>query len=327
MYNPLKRVIYTISIIQILATACSKKTTEPKPEQKAMVKQNDQVGSAAVDGGIDDVNDIINNGIGGGNKAREDAYNLPCGVVSIDSSTVNGSRKVYKVKYGSQTPCGYKYKSGQISFQLSNGTSFSQPGAVFTITYTDYSVKILANDDVVTINGTLRITNQSGGFVWQAVTNDAIITHKVRGTFNVLYANNEVRRRDYFRLKTWSSANGWAGLTFQLDSDTTINSIKISEIGKTYEGNYDFQTEIVNPLVWSNCGNSFAGPYVLKVGKGKMNVAVPGVSPTYFEVEAGYKVDATNISSSPVRSNDCDANAYKINTVIGTTTSTQYQLY
>src|SRR6187402_1238425 len=82
----------------ILLTSCIKKKADPAPE----VKQNDQQASVAADAAMDDVNDFINNHIGGGSGqtgSRIAAYNLPCGIVKVDSVT-NGTRKVYTFNYG-----------------------------------------------------------------------------------------------------------------------------------------------------------------------------------------------------------------------------------
>lgn len=306
----------------IVITGCKKKETEPA------VKQNDQTGSAAMDGSMDDVNDYISNNIGGGSNkaARVAAYNLPCGIIRVDS-TGTGSKKAYSLHYGNQTPCGYKRKSGDITFQLIKGNRFDSTGAVFAINYINYKVEALANGDVVTLNGTLYVTNLNGGFIWQTVVQSKTIEHTIRGTLTITYGNNQMRERKYYQHRTWASSNGWAGLTFSVSGDTTIASIKISETGKTYEGNYDYQTQILTTFFWSNCGTTYAGPYVLKTGLAKMNVSVPNISPAYFQIEAGYYEDPNNSGATPLAASDCSSNAYKITTQIGTTTTTQFQLY
>lgn len=328
---------------------CKKKEKEEPMEEKTPAKQSDQSGSAAADGAIDDVNDYINNNLGGGSNKRLDNdanarleatdYRLPCGVVRVDTSTKAANGQIlYKMVYGNNpnSNCGpnnYKKKSGDVSFQLINGAKFNEKGAQFKLTFSNYTVEILSNGDIVILNGYILVTNVSGGYVWQTVTNNATIQHRVRGSFEIKYANGAIRKRDYFQLRTWSSTstvpNDWGGLTYTVAGDTTINNIpKISETGKTLENNLDFQTSISEDYSWKNCSPnaSWVGPYVLYKGRARMNVTAP-ISPAYFDVEAGYNYDYNSTTSAPTKVGDCSSNAYKIVIVIGTATSTQYQLY
>jgi hypothetical protein len=320
-----RSVLFISLLLGLIVTSCKKKETTPTTP----VTQSDQSGSSAADAAIDDVNDFINNSIGGGSNqnttARIAAYNLPCGIIRVDSSGT--ARKLYTLNYGNQTPCGYQKKGGQVSFQLVSGSRYDSAGAVFSITYINYTLEGEANGDIVTLNGTLYFTNISGGYVWQSVVQSKTIQHSVRGAFTVTYANNEMRQRNYYQRRTWSSTGGWAGLNFTVAGDTTIDNIKISEIGKTYDGNYDYQTQMLTAFSWSNCGTTYAGPYVLKNGDAKLNVIVPGISVAYFEVQAGYFDNTADASSTPTAVSDCTSNAYKITSTIGTTTTTQFQLY
>lgn len=324
----MKKLIFALPLsMLIIFTSCKKDKTD-EVDSKA-VKQSDASGSAEVDEGIDQVNDMINNKIGGGSNVRVAAYNLPCGVVSVDSSTTDNGKKVYKLNYGNMTKCGYKYKSGEISFVLKNGNAFSEAGAIFQTTFTNYKVEVLATGSVVTLNGTLQVTNVNGGFVWQVITNSStVVTHKLRGSINITYANGEIRNRKYFQLRTFkNTSSGWAGFALEIDGDSLVASDNISETGQTYDGNYDFFTAISQPFTWSNCGTTWAGPYLLKDGNARMNVTVPNITPTYIDVDAGFDWDYANGATSATEVNNCDANAYRITTVIGTKTVTSYQLY
>jgi vacuolar-type H+-ATPase subunit H len=134
--KPMKKINLIVFLLIVsgftVMTGCKKKKKDPEPE-KTFVKPNDQQGSAEADEAIANANDLINNKIGDGANQRRSAYNLPCGVVSVDSSTTSGGNKVYKMNYGNQTPCGYKYKSGEVSFVLTNGTAFNQAGSLSRI--------------------------------------------------------------------------------------------------------------------------------------------------------------------------------------------------
>ena len=311
---------YLFYFVCFLAS-CNKKPVEPLP------KQNDQTASAATDASIEDINGFINYKIGGLSNAtaRIAAYNLPCGVIKIDSIKT-GNKKIYSFQYGNQTLCGYKRKSGQINFQLINGNKFDSIGSKYTIEFINYKVEALANGDNIILNGKLIITNLQGGFIWQAVYQSKVIQHAIRGKLMITYGNGSIREREYFQKRTWSSTSGWSGLKYSVEGDTNIYNIKVLEIGKTYEGNYSYQTQLLKIFTWSNCGTDFYGPYILKVGEAKMNINIPNVTPSYFKIEAGYFRDP-NLQTDFILSNDCLSNAYKITTQVGTTTNTQYQYY
>ena len=324
------RFIGTCLLATAIFSGCDKKEVEPKKMTNS--KTSDQAASSEVDEALDHVNDVINNRVGGGSYQRVAAYNLPCGVVSIDSSTNNGGgHKIYAMHYGNQTPCGYKYKSGDISFSLQNAATFDVAGAEFLVTFANYTVEVRATGSIVVLNGTITTTNVSGGYIWQAVTSAASITHKIRGTLAVTYSDGTIRSRSYFQQRVWDNtigANSWPGLRLTVSGDTTINAVSgISETGKTYDGNYSYTTQIQTPFVWSNCGSTYAGPYLLKTAHARMDVTIPGVTPAYFDVEGGYDWDYTNATSTPTLTNNCTTNAYKITIVVGSATQVSYQLY
>jgi hypothetical protein len=322
--------IINLLICLVIFQSCKKKTDPIPAPPPPKAKQSDQAGTAEVDEAMDNVNDLINNKIGGGSNYRMAAYNLPCGVISIDSTTNNtSSQKIYKVNYGGTTPCGYKYKSGQITFELQNGTAFNQAGAIFVIKYIDYTVEVKATGSVIKLNGSSTVTNQSGGYIWQSITASDTIIHKIRGSVNVTFSDNTVRPRNYFQLRTWLSTSppmDWSGLSLSISGDTIVGSSNLIETGKTYDGNYDYKTELLTKFIWKNCGTTWAGPYKLTNGEAKMNVTIPSISPTYIDIDAGYYWDLT-AAGIPTKLNNCTSNAYKITTVIGTTTTSSYQLY
>jgi hypothetical protein len=317
--------IGTCLLASAMISGCTKKEVE-KP--KTTEKPNDQAASQEVDGALNDVNDVINNKIGGGSGQRVASYNLPCGVIKIDSSTNNaGNHKIYQVTYGGQTPCGYKYKSGLVSFALQDSVAFNKQGASFIVTFTNYSVEVIATGGVVTLNGTIKTTNVSGGYIWEPIFNSATtITHKIRGSLNVTYPDNTIRQRNFFQQRQWASTGGWPGLSLTVSGDTTLATSGVSETGYTYDGNYYYETQISTPFVWSNCGTTWAGPYLLKVAHARMNVTVPNITPAYFDVEGGYTWDGNSTSTGSL-TNSCSANAYKIIVSVGTTYQTSYQLY
>ncbi len=341
----MKKIIRSSFFLTLLAfsvlTGCKKDETDPQTNTiPTNLKQNDNTGSTEVDEAISNVNDVISNHIGGGEaNARIAAYDLPCGVVKFDSTETSG-KKTYILKYGDQNKCGYKKKSGDVSFKLESGSHFNDIDARFSITFTNYTVESNATGQSVTVNGTITVTNLTGGYIWQVVIpsdntlHKNAVTHSVRGKFMVTHANEAVRERNYFQRRTWSSTSGWAGLRLTIAGDTTAtlgttSYSNVYETGKTLDGNFDYVSNLGENFLWSNCGSTWAGPYVLVKGKARANVNIPAISPAYFDVQAGYIYNTSNLTATPTTdANLCEANAYKITIEFGTyLKSEQYQLY
>lgn len=319
----LKLISLSLIIIGLsLLSGCTKKVDTPATTNTS---QNDQTGSTEADAGMSDANDYISNKIGGGSNYRVAAYNLPCGIIKVDSTITNGIT-TYNLHYGGQTPCGYKYKSGIISFALQSGTAFNQQNAVCAITFTNYVVTVQATGSTVTLNGTITDKNVSGGYLWQTVVDTITVVHQLRGALQITYANGQIRPLNYYQLRTWKSNGSWQGLSFSVAGDTTINGYtNVYQSGLTYTGSYNYYTQLTSPFTWSYC--SAITSFVLETGEAKMNVTIPGVSNAYVDVAAGYYLNYSNLQSTPEPSNDCLTNAYKITEVFGTTTTTTYQLY
>lgn len=322
-----------VALVLFTTTGC-KKDKDKDDDTTVKSKPNDQQGSTEADNAISDVNDWISNKKGGGtSQTKVSAYTLPCGVVSVDSTetSLGSGIYIYKMKYGNSTSCGinaYKKKSGEVHFKLTNGTAFNTAGAVFTITFVDYAVENTITGIIVTLNGTITVTNTTGGYIWEPVANSSTtVSHKIRGTFIIKYSDGVERSRTYTQLRTWASTGGWAGLSLTIAGDSTISGVSYYEFGRTYENDYEYKTEMVTNFKWSNCGSTWAGPYVLKEAHAKLHVVNPYFATAYFEVEGGYKYDVSNLSATPTLVNDCNTNAYKITTVIGTASTTSYQLY
>lgn len=338
----MKKLIYSMLSVALLSMTLLSSCKKPDPvPPNTKYPQSDQSGSTETDDAIADVNDFISNKVGTGtaNFRTSTTYNLPCGVISVDSVQIPGSSPAtytYTMHYGNQTKCGYKYKSGDVSFALvANGNSFASAGAKYYITFTNYKVEVQATSTNITLNGTLVVTNTTGHYIWETGVNNTPVSHEIRGRITVTYDDGRTRIRNYFQQRDWTSSNSWAGLTLTISGDTTLNNRGsadvVADTGTTYDGNHAFRTVINTPLKWTNCNTSgwvWAGPYVLKDGDATMKVYVPNIAlPANIQVQAGYNWDVNNLSGTPTRPQDCSSNAYKITSSIIGYTSTEYQLY
>lgn len=235
---------------------------------------------------------------------------LPCGIVSVD--TTNGK---YVVNYGSN--CGLKKLSGTITGTLiPDSAKWKDKGAVMKLDYKDYRILFEVNNQTITMNGSIYITNVNGGFIVETILTSKIIERKVRGSLSITFDNGATRKWNVFKKRVYQSSTGKAAdltVTFSGDSGT------IAELGINKAGN-EFVTNITTPFVYQNCNTSgtWAGPYVLT--KGSMTYATEGNSLT---AEAGFQLQ----NNSFVAVNDCSSLGYKLTWNIGGKQTEQYQAY
>lgn len=223
---------------------------------------------------------------------------LPCGAFRIDST----AGKRFTIRYNGTTNCGARVLSGSISVGMTQqGVLWRDPGAEMEITFSNYEVKFLANNEVLIFNGSLYVTNATGGLL-RDLLSQSPIEHKIRGNLDITFDNGATRTWSIHRKRTFSSDDGtWSGVKLLLAADSTGN---VSEVGINRHGNA-FVTTIPNPFLYENCttSNSLTGPYVLVFGK-----MVSTVGNNYVSAEGGFVL--TN--GQATYAGDCSSSAYLI---------------
>jgi hypothetical protein len=94
----------------------------------------------------------------GSDPEKFQSYNAPCGA-TVDTTQINQQKLIYH--FNPAINCGGRHRSGTITVQLTNGTHWSDPGAVLTFSTTDYTV-IRWDGKSISFNGTKTLKNVNG---------------------------------------------------------------------------------------------------------------------------------------------------------------------
>ena len=245
-----------------------------------------------------------------GSRGADSGVILPCGVVKIDTT---GGR--YKIEYGRN--CGKKVLSGTITAHIiPTGAMWRDTGTVVRLDYDNYTVKFEVNNQTLVFNGSLFVTNTSGGLIYEAITANKTIVHSIRGSLRITYDNGATREWKVFKRRTYRSPNGTVG---DIQAELAADSGNVAEIGISKHGN-SFVTTIPEDYIYENCdpNGGWVGPYVLT--RGKLVYTEAGNSLT---AEPGHHYSNNTISSPK----DCSATGYKLTWLIGGATTVKFQYY
>jgi hypothetical protein len=163
------RPILAITIVAMFSiTGCKKEDTEdiiPAVTVPTERGSNDESAREEYDDAIDDIFEALENtGLSTG-RLMSGGVILPCGVVRIDSS--GGS---YKFVYDSTSNCNKRVLSGSITASLVSGSKWEDKGAKMQLLFTNYKVLFTVNNQILTFNGPLTVTNKDGGKLWHVLT-------------------------------------------------------------------------------------------------------------------------------------------------------------
>lgn len=308
--------LLALAAMIIFSTSCKKEeddTVTPSVTAPGERGSNDETARDEYDGAIDDIfKSLENTGVSTGRTSNQGVI-LPCGVVKIDST--GGA---YKFVYDNTTNCGKRVLSGSITASLIAGTKWEDAGAQLQLTFTNYEVLFTTNNQVLTFNGTLTITNKDGGKWWHVLDpNNQTIIHTIAGVIQITFDQNDTRTWTITKKRTYTSTDGkFSGLTWALEADGSV-----AEVGTAKDGT-PFITTIPVPITWENCSStgSIEGPFVATSGE-----LVYTAGPNKFTAEAGYTYDVSTKKSTKV--NDCSSEGYKLTFLVNGQKTTSFQYY
>jgi hypothetical protein len=302
--------------------SCSKEETGPAKSVPSQLKQDDRAASVEIDQIVWDLTDFIGYKIG----KNENGYTPPCGILGVDSATFNSAnKKIYNLFYDEKITCNEKIRKGYVSIQLKSGNSYGEKDAETTITFKDFNIKNLNTAQTLSITGTLTLTNSSGGYHWQTAQSMGATTYLdsvqtiLTGKVTVKHTGGEIREKNYSQKRTWSSTDGWSGMSMKLSGassqtfkGTTINNI--TESSKTLIGYNDYVIYMKEDYVWKNFGTTKTGPFILINGHSCIETDIKlalNSGPETIDIEAGYRYTGSDVPT-PKKVSNASSNAFKI---------------
>tara|TARA_B100000497_G_C7464356_1_gene286651 strand:- start:314 stop:598 length:285 start_codon:yes stop_codon:yes gene_type:complete len=90
--------------------------------------------------------------------------------------------------------------------------------------YQNYTVLFEVNNQTLVFNGSILVTNVNGGLIYETITKQTTIEHKIRGNLNITFDNGKTRSWQVFKRRTYSAANGQIeNLEAQIAADSSGN--------------------------------------------------------------------------------------------------------
>lgn len=273
----MKKLFILFAVVTIGFGGC-KKNQAFKSEDGKTSEDNQNVQSytdAAVSdatGAVSNINTMSGGRIENADAVRAiNALTFPCGA-TIDTAQTGAG--YVTINYDGITACNNRKRAGSIKLTLQNfatGTRWKDAGAVLQIDFTNYKVTRVSDSKSIKINGTVKVTNISGGNIFfmavpagnpLAVSYTSVIHTVVGDNLSVTFDETQTATWNISRKYTYTCPLQYNS-TF---SNTPIFSVKgegmgtnngISSLenwGTTRDGNA-FTNQVSEPVVWNtSCG-------------------------------------------------------------------------
>lgn len=127
--------------------------------------------------------------------------------VTVDTAS---SPRTITITYNGDTCIGgRRSRTGSIIISFAPGFRWAQAGAYYTITYQNLRITRLRDDRSITINGTKRVTNVSGGRLSELAGRANPIVHTIlSNSMSVTFDNNSQRTWNVARQRSFNYNNG-----------------------------------------------------------------------------------------------------------------------
>jgi hypothetical protein len=201
--------------------------------------------SASSDAADDDIDNVISQS----SLKSTSAYDLPCNVTR-DSSLISG--KKVTITFTGANCAGTRTRTGKVEITLTQGSKWSDAGAVLTVKYIDLKIVRNASQKYIILNGTKTHTNVSGGLVKNLGSQGtpATIIRKIESSdMQVTFTNGTQRSWNIARTRTFTKVNGNLIITISGFGEADGKS-NLVEWGTNRRSNL-FYTQISTPVVMS----------------------------------------------------------------------------
>ena len=218
-----------------------------------------------------------------------------CGA-SIDSSQITSG--IVTMNFDGVTVCNNRKRSGSVKATIVNfvgGVRWKDPGAVLQLLYTDYKITRASDGASIKFNGTLSITNVTGGnlvyLLLGLAPNTTNLIHRVEGnSINVTFDDTKTATWNINRQYTYTKYMNGSTPVIECKGEGMGTNSGLSNLenwGTTRDGD-DFTSQVSEPVIW----NTTCGLYAPVTG-----VLIIAVAAKEFELTTTIGVD---ISGNPV---------------------------
>ena len=188
-----------LAVISINLTSCKKdkEVAEPDTTSLQQLSKDQENVESSSDDVLNDVNTVLSNG------SKKSGQSLPCNV-TVDSSVVIGDTIIYSITYNGLNCSQTRTKYGNATVKRNINTHWGQAGTTVTVEYLNVIVTKVSNGKTVTMNGTRKFENYSGGYLADLGTTLTSITHKITGQMTVTFEDNTSKTWNISRQRTFT---------------------------------------------------------------------------------------------------------------------------
>lgn len=241
----MKKLLFALLLVGTTVTvftACKKDKTAPDLTATAKTQADD---NARVSKELDDMNNDVNNSVSSAHSmsgGRVDDV-LPCdATIAYDTLGVN---RTVTITYNGTSCDGLRTRTGVVTVSIPVGSHWIQAGSVITIGVNNLHVTRLSDNKSITINGTITVTNVTGGLVaWLASLGD--IKHHIQSSnMTVTFDDGSHSTWNVDKQHEFTYSNGINAAVTGLH--TNGGTADIAEWGIARDGS-NFQVVIDQPL-------------------------------------------------------------------------------
>jgi len=192
-----------IAVIGFSTTGCKKDkttdtttTTTDNSSLQQLSKDDNQLENASNEA-LDDVNSFASRG------ASKSILSLPCNVTITDSTSTVDSTKI-TLTFNGNNCANTKYRTGQIEYSKKISEHWKDAGTSINVKFINYKVTKISTGKSITINGTKKFQNVSGGLIIDLGTTATSVVHKVTGNIQVTFDDNTTRTWSIARQRTYT---------------------------------------------------------------------------------------------------------------------------
>jgi hypothetical protein len=253
--NLIRLIALLLVITGLSFTGCKKDKTDNSTVDPTSMQQlaNDEAAEQnASDEAMNDVDIFL---AGNGLKSTDV---LPCHA-TIDSTRTVGDTITIYITYNGLNCSGTRYRTGHVEIKKLVGIPWSQAGATIIVRHINFTIRKVASNKTITLNGTKTHQNESGGVIWNLGNGTVTsVIHKTWGFETVTFSDNTTRTWNIARRKTFT---GTAPDAIVLTNDGFGVAEQYSNLvvwGTNRQGE-NFFTQIIQPVVmrqkcdWDPC--------------------------------------------------------------------------
>jgi hypothetical protein len=233
--------IIFLALIALSLGACKKQDIDFNTEFQTQVDDQMFI-SAEIDAVTIDANTIVESTEYFFQRRNETAYGLCDATFTVDSSS---SFKYFTVTYNGVNCAGRSKREGEVILTIKKGQSFSEAGAVISLSYRNLKITRIGDNKHVILNGELDLTNESGGRMAGIFAKSLVHIINSEG-MNITFDDGVKRLWKLSVRRTYSFDNG---LVITSTGNKSIGAqSSISAAGTTRAGRH-FVTMIEEPMV------------------------------------------------------------------------------